>query len=453
MKKIFLPFLISVGILTGCASYHAKPLDQSPTLLNKVPHIIVDTKTLPLPELARHRFDPSDGLDMTEVAMLAVVNNPDLKASRDEAGISRAQAFAAGLLPDPVLNLSYDAPTVSGPGITSAYSFGLSYDIKALFVRPAKKAAASEDIKKTDLNILWKEWQVVGQARLLFVKALYQEKLMKVLREEKALFSERYERSKKLFDAGNMTVDSLIANLIAFQDADRKLKELDRQISQTRHDLNALLGLSPEVKLDLVGETALPELDAERIKKEMDELPRRRPDLMALAAGYQSQEQKLRQAVLAQFPDLTIGVTSARDTSNVSTIGVGINMSLPVFDGNRGNIAIEDATRQKVYDEYHARLDAAYGEISAALAGEMLLEMQLKEADEALPELQAAAKNAEKAYRQGNIDILLYTTVQTSLYDKRAEALGLRESMEEERVQLLTLTGGELPEKAAGAGK
>ncbi|MGC2423210.1 MAG: TolC family protein, partial [Nitrospirota bacterium] len=177
------------------------------------------------------------------------------------------------------------------------------------------------------------------------------------------------------------------------------------------------------------------------------------PDLMALAAGYQSQEQKLRQAVLAQFPDLTIGVTRARDTSNVSTIGFGITMSLPIFDGNRGNIAIEDATRQKVYDEYHARLDAAYGEVSAALAGQLLLEKQLKEAAETLPELQAAAKNAEKAYREGNIDILLYTTVQSSLYDKRAEALGLRESIEEQRVQLLTLIGGELPAKAAGAGK
>ncbi len=54
-------------------------------------------RTMPLPELAAHRFDPSDGLDIDEVAMLAVANNPDLKLSRDDLGIARAQAYSAGL--------------------------------------------------------------------------------------------------------------------------------------------------------------------------------------------------------------------------------------------------------------------------------------------------------------------------------------------------------------------
>ncbi|MHB8832962.1 MAG: TolC family protein, partial [Desulfobacteria bacterium] len=90
--------LIVTGI-TGCAAYRAKPLDMASTMPHEVPHLVIDARRMPLPELAFHRFDPSDGLDMTEVAMLAVVNNPDLKLARDDAGIARAQAFAAGLLP------------------------------------------------------------------------------------------------------------------------------------------------------------------------------------------------------------------------------------------------------------------------------------------------------------------------------------------------------------------
>ena len=61
----------------------------------------IDAGKMPLPELRTHRFDPDDGLDITEVAMLAVANNPDLRLARDDAHIARAQAFAAGLLPDP----------------------------------------------------------------------------------------------------------------------------------------------------------------------------------------------------------------------------------------------------------------------------------------------------------------------------------------------------------------
>ena len=42
--------------------------------------------------------------------MLAVANNPDLRVARDDAGVARAQAFAAGLLPDPQISLSADHP-------------------------------------------------------------------------------------------------------------------------------------------------------------------------------------------------------------------------------------------------------------------------------------------------------------------------------------------------------
>jgi hypothetical protein len=42
-------------------------------------------------------------------------------------------------------------------------------------------------------------------------------------------------------------------------------------------------------------------------------LPHHRADLLALQAGYQSQEQRLREAILAQFPAMSAGVEQARD--------------------------------------------------------------------------------------------------------------------------------------------
>lgn len=67
--------------LSGCATYQSLPLDDGVAAADWR-HLTIDARDMPLPALARHRFDPSDGLDMTEVAMLAVVNNPDLKLAR-----------------------------------------------------------------------------------------------------------------------------------------------------------------------------------------------------------------------------------------------------------------------------------------------------------------------------------------------------------------------------------
>src|SRR3981081_2390015 len=96
-----------------------------------------------------------------------------------------------------------------------------------------------------------------------------------------------------------------------------------------RHDLNALLALATAVALHLPGLAALPDLDEAAIEKLLPDLPRRRPDLIALQRGYAAEEMRYRAAILAQFPALGICFTRASDTSNIHTTGLGITLSLP----------------------------------------------------------------------------------------------------------------------------
>src|SRR5574337_1665227 len=154
-------------VLSGCATYHPLPLGPGHGA-SSVDRLSAPTMAMPLPMLPTHRFDPSDGLDATEVAMLAVVNSPELRLKRDALGIARAQAFAAGLLPDPQLALSADFPRQSGAGLNTAYSLGLSEDITALLTRSSRKAAARSQASQVNLDLLWAEWQTVAQARLMF---------------------------------------------------------------------------------------------------------------------------------------------------------------------------------------------------------------------------------------------------------------------------------------------
>src|ERR1700682_3319394 len=123
MKRTAFVLLLAGG-LSGCATYLQKPLSTRPALPERIPDLTIDPRQLPLPELAAHTFDPTDGLDITEVAMLAVVNTPDLKTARAAAGIAHAQAFAAGLLPDPQLSASLDIPDAGQPATVNAYGFG-----------------------------------------------------------------------------------------------------------------------------------------------------------------------------------------------------------------------------------------------------------------------------------------------------------------------------------------
>lgn len=440
------------AVLAGCASYQPKPLDLRPGMPNEVSRLSVDAAQMPLPELASHRFDPRDGLDMDEVAMLAVANNPLLKIARDDLGIARAQAFAAGLLPDPQVSLARDFPTNGAAGNTSAFNLGLGYDVSALLLRSAKKGAAEAEQRKVDLNLLWQEWQVVSRARLLFVRNLEEKRLMRVLEETRALFAVRYRHAEQALRDGNATLEAASASLTALQDVERQIGDLARQIKRNRLALDLLLGLAPEVDLQLVGGATPPAVDAAAMKALLPLLARRRPDLMALQAGYESEEFRFRQAILAQFPALNIGVTRTRDTSNLYTLGFGISLSLPVFNRNRGNVAVEKATRRRLYDEFQQRLNAAASEVYGILEQQALLEKQLAGVNGALIELGQAASGAEGALRAGNLSELNYVNLRAGLLRKRIERITLEQLILEQRIAIQTLIGSDLPVKTENRG-
>ncbi len=445
MKCRFALTSVSVAVvsLVGCTAYKPLAIQTKPAFPVDVQHLMVLSAKMPLNELKTHPFDLGDGLDMTEVAMLAVVNNPQLKIARDEAGITQAQSFAAGLLPDPQLSIAQDFPTTNASGNTSAFNLGLSYDVGALLTHSAVSKAAQAMQHQTDLNLLWQEWQVVGQARLLFVRNLGQQQLLTVLKQERSVLFSRYQHTQQAVAQGALTVDVANVDLAALQTLDTAIHDLSRQAIVNHHDLNDLLGLAPDMPLNLVGEAQLPLMDENSLKLAKTQLILQRPDLRALQAGYESQEQRFRQAVLAQFPALNIGLTHARDTSGLYTQGFGVTFNLPIFNRSRGNIAIEQATHQRLYDEYQQRVNAADGDITRIVENLHLFEQQLENVESGEQALAQAAKNAQLAFDAGNIESLAYTNLRTAWLTKQAEVITVKQTLLEERVALATLIGGE----------
>jgi outer membrane protein TolC len=432
------------ALLAACASYSPAPLADHPVLPSDIAALTVDPAKMPLPELGTHRFDPTQPLDMDEVAMIAVVNNPDLKATRDQAGVAGAQAFNAGLLPNPQVAVDYGILT-GGPGTANSFLFGLTQDIVPLLTRAARKAGASASAESARLDVLWQEWQVVSQARLLFVRAVELAQQRSVAEASRQLFDARYQRSSNAMKIGNETLPTVVSDLSALQGVETQLHDLDQQMLKNRHDLNALLGLAPEARLDLAETASVPPIDAGKLAAILPELARRRPDLLALAFGYEAQEQKVRQAIIEQFPGLSIGTNRASDTTAVHTQGLSISISLPIFNHNQGNIAIERTTRQRLRDEYQARLDTAYGAAARLVTEQTLLEQQYKASRAGIRQLEDAAAVTDRAFATGNLDERSYVDLRAALLAKKLETLKLEQTMLEQRINLQTLIGSDLP--------
>lgn len=399
---------------------------------------------MPLPNPATHPFDPSNGLDVTEVAMLAVANSPALKAKRDALGVARAQAFASGLLPDPQLSLGEDFPRHSGGGLTTAYSLGLSEEIGALLTRSSRQAVARSQADQVNLDLLWAEWQTVAQARLLFDQVLSARAQAARLNTEQAALAPVGIHVRAALRAGNLTYDSASAGLNAGADVRKRLTDNAIVLHQAESDLHVLLGLAPTAPLDLVGAPYQADQvgpTPAQVQQALVDLPRRRPDLLALQAGYQSQEAKLRSAVRAQFPALNIGFNTARDTSAVYSDGFSIGITLPLFDRNRGNIAIEQATRQQLRDDYAARVLDTRSDMQRLLADLVTLDQQRIALTAHARQLDDARSAAEQAWQKNLLDWPTYLAIRGNALSADLDLIAVEQQQATQAIALGVLLG------------
>jgi outer membrane protein TolC len=327
----------------------------------------------------------------------------------------------------------------------------LSIDVMEIVLRSANKQSADATVAKTDLGLLWQEWQIVAQARQLFIKTRFQQDTLPLLQQQRDLARTRYERMAEAHRDGNLTDDTLTAALTAYSDARKQYTDAERAAEQTHHDLNALLGLSPEVQLSLTSSEDATELSDATLDSALAKLAQRRPDLIALQAGYEAQEQKYRAAILSQFPSLSVGFVRARDTSNIYTSGFQINLSLPIFNRNQGNVAIEQATRQRLRDEYQSRLNQAYADVAHLRADSVILTRQLQQTEAALPDVDLTAQHAAAAFAQHDLVLGAYTDAESAALTKRVDVATLRESLAEQRVGLQALLGSAIPDACTSA--
>ena len=416
----------AMAALAGCASYERVPLNKQVSL-------------------AAHTSDLEGAngkrVTLTTLDRLVVINNPDLRAARAKLGVAAAQVMQAGILPNPAVAISYPF-VIAGPGVLQ--------NVKSILLLGTKREGAQNAASEISATLLWQEWQMIGKARLLAVDIISGEREKRLIVQTRKFLEERFNLTDAAVKEGNATLATLSPDLAAVGDIQRAYDDLERLQLSRRHQLNALLGLVPGAELTLVAPTDVPSIDPAMIRRQLAALADRRPDLIALQYGYQSEDAKVREAILSQFPNLSVGVnsTGTGETATALTFGPQLTIDLPVFDRNQGAIAVEETTREQLYQEFNARLSTAVGEINALLSEQALLSRQLSGVEPRLKEARMIAQMAEMAFKQGTFDERAYVEIEVALLAREQEKAGLQQAILEGQVGLATLIGANMPRAA-----
>ena len=434
--------LASVALLLGgCASYRSEPLEGPSAALAPPDMDIVsaDAAKIDRPFLTPQPVDWTVPLTPNALAVIAVLENPDLKAERAKVGVADAQAFAARLLPDPQVQGNFDK-LLSGPDAFNAFGGQLALDLNQLRTAKVTRQNGEASKRQVRLDLAWAEWQTAGQARLQGVRILALGRQLALARVSAAASEALFQQASRAGARGDISAAEVDTRRQAALDTADKVRTLDTDLGAARFELNHLLGLPPVtvVKLAPPSEPVVAPAPSVLVVQAIG----RRLDLQALRSGYDAAEADVHKAILDQFPNLSLTVAGARDTSDNYTLGPAIGFTLPLWNRNRGGIATATATRGQLKAEYEARLFQTRAEITTAATGIETIRRQRAELLAQMPAIRRIADSSAAAARRGDLSQASVSTAEQSLRDRELSLDQLDQQIAEQTIALELLSGG-----------
>ncbi|TPG14313.1 TolC family protein [Sphingomonas oligophenolica] len=432
--------LIAAVLLAGCAHYAQVPLESDPGVLaSPVASVLArEAAAIRRPFLTPTTIDLAAPLDPNAIATLAVIANPDLKAQRVRAGVSDAQLFAARLLPDPTLSVGA-SKVVSGPDPLIDLANALGLDIQALRTRGVRIAAARAQAGQVRLDLAWAEWQTAGQARLQAARTQGLERRAALAAASRDAARSLADRTLRAAGRGDLPPDQVQAARLSAFNAAELVRTAERDLAAARFELTRLIGLPPSYPLTLAPVAAPPPPpDAAVLFAFARDT---RSDLAALREGYAAQEATVHRAVLEQFPTLALTINANRDSAGNALVGPAIDFTLPLWNRNRGGIAVERATREALKTEYDARLFQTRAEIAAAVGGIAVAHRQRVAALHDLPAVQQFAVASRRAANRGDLAPATAEIAEQALRDNQTLVAQADQDIAEQTIALELLTG------------
>ncbi|AIT79724.1 TolC family protein [Novosphingobium pentaromativorans] len=433
--------LLAIALLAGCASYTPQPLSSESVVLSTPVAAVLEKRASAVqrPWLAPVNVDLAAPLTPDAIAAITVTNDPDLVAQRTRAGVSDAQVFAAGLLPDPTFSTGANS-VVSGPDSLLDVSGALGFDLNALRTRAVRRTEAQAQARSVRLDLAWAEWQAAGDARLQAVRIEALDRRLALARASQEAAQSLLDRIVRAATRGDLAASRLQAARLAVLNANDTLQTAKKNLAAAQAQLLRRLGLPPGTAVRLADQ-GVPDA-APPSSIQLFVLAREnRPDLAALRQGYAAQEATVHRAVLEQFPNLTLTLNGQRDSAGNMLVGPAVDFTLPLWNRNRGTIAVERATRDALQAEYDARLFQTRSDIAEAEAGITIARQRRAKALAGLDELERQAAASKRAADRGDLSWDTAQSTLQALRDRRMQIVQAEQDLSEQMIALELLTG------------
>jgi cobalt-zinc-cadmium efflux system outer membrane protein len=369
-------------------------------------------ETIPVPPTPQPPLNQQPALTLPAAITLALENNPELRAFRQERGIAEAGVVIARTYP---FNPTWEDKTQvnSGPAsatITNKVSTEhlVLLELELHGQRRYRQQGAAATLTRIEWEIAAQEQALAVRVVRAFQTVLYQRERLRLIEQTISLNERTLKITEQLFNQGKLqAVDQFLARS-EVQAARGLLGPARTALVSALYDLRRTLGIVDvpppvlEGKLDVA--PAIPDLASAT-----QEALLRRPDLSARRAAVGEAEAALNLEIANRFGNPVFGPAFTYDPTRISSGGVQLNLPLPVFNTHRGQIQQRQAEQGKAIlilrqAEIQIRQDveAAIQRLTTARAGADVYRTRI------LPSLENDLASVEKLFELGRpgVDVL-----------------------------------------------
>ena len=378
--------------------------------------------------------------------------NPRGAAARSLAEAFGARVPAAGLLPDPEVQLgfmNYELPALRPMGALGMVQLQVMQMLPLggklpLSKRIASHTAAAERSRSEDVS-----WELRTRAAMAFYELLAAEQGVAIAAGTRRLVQDVARIAQSMYEVGEGNQSDMLRAQVEVARMTEEIARMDAMRTAAVAKLNALMDSPAEAVIDSAllprFPDAVPTLDSI-----IAIAVRTRPMIRAGAADLAAAEAMALRARRELIPDLVVGVQYAQRSGEMGVERMGslmLGASLPLFAGRRQLKWRDEADAMRAM----SAADLAYmkadtrgrvGETIAMLQRARRLSALYRET--VLPQAEAAVTSALAAYRVGRVDFMTVLDSRMTVNKYRLELVTL--IVEEGRAwaELEMLAGREL---------
>ena len=421
MKKIYLA--LSILLITGCNApspdegasgnfaYISAGIEER---TNYSPRQAPESGQFELPEWVT----PDDGISEDEAVAVALWNNAQFQADLAALGFARSDLLEANMLANPTFSLLFPI----GP---KALETDLGIPIDILWRRPHRITAARLSDQSLAEDLIENGLGLIRDVQTTYADLWLSQKKLDLAMEDTQLQLQITKIAQDRLIAGD--INELEADN-ACTDSLRATGSMKRLLKETdiyKQRLNTLLGLTSDNMTYNIEMLDITEKSTVSIDKLLQTALAARPDLRAKELAIEAAGERVgwEKSKIYNLIAIIDGKDEGEDTL---TVGPGLEVEIPIFNQNQGQIARAKAELEQASRQYEALRQNIILQVRQAFTQYVseYNELELWGSD-IIPSLENNVEWATKSFEIGETSYLTVLEAKRKLIEAKVQFIGL----------------------------